>query len=366
MSLPFKHTQDTLLNNNLTDRTAFTSRNSSFELLRLVLMVLIIIHHCIVHGLKLGQVDSFINENKFPVAYGLNAFCICAVNCFILISGYFKIKTSSKKFLYLLLTLLFYVIVFKAIPNAIVGNWKSVVGSVLFVSHTPYWFVIDYLFLMVFTPMINLAFETFRKRQRWLITIGLLIISCYFGFIWGHEANQHGYTIIQFITMYCVGREICLSKISITKRTSFAIYCISGLCIGILGCYLHSIGKHSFAWELTYYNDPLTIIESVGLFFIFKNISFSSLKINRLAKSAFGIYLFQESPFISSLLYGGINEIAPTSGMSIYPLIFIIALITAGVAILFDQLRLISVSYTEGKIYRLYEKKISKHHDTFH
>lgn len=319
-------------------------------------MVMIVIHHFIVHGLGLtsladGDAASFANgERAVPIAYCLNVFCICAVNCFILISGYFRIKTTIKKYVYLLLTLLFYVLIFRTLPEAIAGNWKSAIISLFLLSHSSYWFVIDYLFLMVLTPMINLAYDAFTKRQRWLTTIGLVVISSYFGYVWGHGDNFDGYTLIQFITMYCIGRQIALSNISLSKRYSLATYCGACLLMGALGWGLIAQGKYQSAWKLTFYNDPLTIISAIGLFLVFKNITLSSPTINRLARSAFGIYLFQESGYISSILYNMIKDLAPAAGLSIYPLIIAIALATSGVAILFDQLRLLFVTTCQKRL----------------
>lgn len=92
-------------------------RNSSIELLRIVLMLLIVVHHGIVHGLgltalspKFNSVLLFNPENS-PIILLVNALCIVGVNCFILISGYYGIRFSKKKLWYLISILLFYSIV---------------------------------------------------------------------------------------------------------------------------------------------------------------------------------------------------------------------------------------------------------------
>lgn len=87
-------------------------RNSSFELLRLVLMTLIVVHHSIIHGLGFsgyGIVKPVIlGSHLIPFALIIDCVCICAVNCFILISGYFSINLRLKKFLLLSVTLFVY------------------------------------------------------------------------------------------------------------------------------------------------------------------------------------------------------------------------------------------------------------------
>lgn len=84
-------------------KTTELKRDSSIELLRLFLMLMIIIHHSIVHGMGLrglvleNALPMHFTASEKPVATIINCFCICAVNCFVLISGYFSIKTTIKK-----------------------------------------------------------------------------------------------------------------------------------------------------------------------------------------------------------------------------------------------------------------------------
>lgn len=66
-------------------------RNSNFELLRIVAMYLIVLHHCTVHG-----VFSYVSDNIGMVEHINNFLCIflssggkIGVTLFVLISGYF-------------------------------------------------------------------------------------------------------------------------------------------------------------------------------------------------------------------------------------------------------------------------------------
>ena len=194
------------------------SRNSSFELLRLVLMLMIVVHHCLVHGLGLKGLDPssntqiLINDSMMIPDMIMNAFCICAVNCFILISGFFGIKVTKDRVFTLIFTLIFYTILLNILPFLLIGNWKVALYNCLFLSQSPYWFVIDYLFLLAFAPLINLAFQTFSQRSLLRFVFALIIISCYFGYIWNHNVNTNGYTLIQFITLYSIGRIIRISR----------------------------------------------------------------------------------------------------------------------------------------------------------
>lgn len=320
-------------------------RNSSIELLRLLLMVLIIIHHCIVHGLGLigisdnSEVPLVLKSSQMGWAFCVNAFCICAVNCFVLISGYFRVNANDKRFINLILSLLFYTIILNVLPLIVEHDWKWAIKRCLFLSHSPYWFVIDYLFLMVFTPMINLAFEKLPIKEMTYVIVGLLIISCYFGFVWEHPANVDGYTLIQFITIYCVGRIIALRQISFSTVKAVILYSVSSIVVGLCGYVCYRYGFKNLAWRSTYYNNPFLILSAIGLFFIFKNQRFHSIKINKLAKHAFGIYLFQSSVSIGKVMYRWIRETAQEYNGSILLIVIVLSISTAIVSLIFDQSR---------------------------
>lgn len=80
-----------------------TVRQSNIELLRLVVMGMIVLHHFIFHGLSLYRNLAFgeaplMDANDTKLALIADSFLICGVNVFILISGWFSIKFKAKSF----------------------------------------------------------------------------------------------------------------------------------------------------------------------------------------------------------------------------------------------------------------------------
>lgn len=290
-------------------------RNSSIELLRLIMMALIIVHHCIVFGLGLidladGNGNVMVIDNHTTmIAMLVNGLCICSVNCFVLISGYFGINVTRKKILYLIFAIGFYTLIFNVVPYILQGNIRAAIGAALFLSHSKYWFVIDYLFLMAFAPMINYAFTNMPKRYVYSFVGVLLIISVYFGFVWGHNSNFNGYTLMQFILMYCIGRIIRARATNLSVTLSAGGYFLfAGVC-GALMYFLWRMGHPEMSWKVTYYNNPLIIAAAVFLFLAFKQLYFQNSMINNLSRSAIGIYLFQSSAVIGSANYALVESI---------------------------------------------------------
>ena len=150
-----------------------TARNSSFELLRLILMFLIIVHHVIVNGLSMVHMsqpafEPIIRNDDLMLLCIVNCFCIPAVNVFVLVSGFFEIRPTATKVISLLFSMIFYTLVFTFPYLLYVGDYIHALSSLSILSHSPYWFLIDYLFLMLFAPMLNMMFKAMgggRKKN---------------------------------------------------------------------------------------------------------------------------------------------------------------------------------------------------------
>jgi hypothetical protein len=313
-------------------------------------MFLIVIHHGIVHGLELTGLTAgaefipIIRDNDMLLFMVTNCLCIPAVNIFVLISGYFGLKVSYPKITKLLITLFIYTFTLKIIHYAIIGEFFGIIKSLFFLSHSPYWFIIDYLFLMCFAPMINQYIDKSSKSHLNRFITALIIIGCYFGFIWRHEPNYDGYNVVQFITMYCTGRYIKKYNINCSKAKSACMYISLCVTCGVLMYLLHRIGKNEYSWRITHYNNPLIMLAAVYAILFFKNIHAQSKFINKIAASALAIYLIQSSPLVEYYLYEFIKNIYCNNlanlngGLTILTICFISFAICI-ISILLDQVQ---------------------------
>lgn len=321
-------------------------RNSSIELLRLLLMFLIVLGHCIIHGLGLYGISPYshgtinhIPDSQILFAMIIYCFCTYAVNCFILISGYFGINLSKKKFLSLLFALIFYSIFFNVLPEIIAGNLQNAILNALFLSHSPYWFIIDYLFLMVFAPLLNSSFKILTTRYCCILVIMMGIAPCYFGFLWSHPVNTNGYTLFQFIMIYCIGRLIRKTEFNIRKNKAIILFLVGCVTTGALMYIVYSSPLTNYTWRMSYYNNPLVIFNAIMLFYIFLNITIHSKFINSLASSALAIYLIQSSQWVSNIMYENIAiKSAKIGGIWLYINILSLAIIIF--SLLFDKIRI--------------------------
>lgn len=70
-------------------------RNSNFELLRIILMVFVVILHY--NNVEMGGALGYTTGINKIVSHFIEAFSICAVNCFVMISGYFMVDSFNRK-----------------------------------------------------------------------------------------------------------------------------------------------------------------------------------------------------------------------------------------------------------------------------
>lgn len=292
-----------------------STRNSNIELFRLVLMVMVVLHHSIIYGLGLGSLNNtngvslVVPDNEIPLYLSINTFLVVAVNSFVLVSGYFGIRPTFKKYKSLFLTVAFYTLLFTTTYHLYHNEVKNTISSVMLLSHNRYYFIINYMLLMAFSPMINWFYDIADSRKKTLFTTAMLVGTCYVGFMFqNYSLNDTGYSLFQFITMYVLGRH--LRNINSSLLTSkWMILLFIGICSLnaslIVACF--NRGYTELAYHLNHYNSPLIVLASVFIFCFFLSLSIKSTLINKVAESALAIYLFQESTLIRNILFEGVS-----------------------------------------------------------
>ena len=146
-------------------------RLNNVECLRVLIMFMIVIHHCVVSGLHLNSnLNSGIDCNNMMnyLLVFINSIVVVAVNVFFLISGYFTINFKLNKFLMLLGEVIFYsffIYIIFAIEGGEILNVKNIMKySILAVNE--YWFMTVYLVLMLVAPYLNIVIDLLKADKR--------------------------------------------------------------------------------------------------------------------------------------------------------------------------------------------------------
>lgn len=285
-------------------------RNSNIEFLRIVCMLGIIIGHC--WNPVMGGGANYIGNNNIYVFYFLLCLTSCAVNLFVLISGYFLCQNSQRNLIKPAL-LLIQVIIFKLggfVVKVLLG--KSVSGFELVKCFVPNnYFVILYSVLYLISPYINVVLYKLDKKQwKQLLIISLSVFSIFptlvdvGGEVMGMEllglstiglyGSQWGYSIVNFILMYILGAYIRMednAKGNILKISVGIVCC--GVCLTAWSRLNDFTGYFVEKSALEYCN-PVVILLAVLMFkLLYSFKSKQNLLINKLAKGSFSVFLFQ-------------------------------------------------------------------------
>lgn len=275
------------------------ARNSNIELLRIVLMFMVILLHF--NNQSMGGAFNYVSNlplNKF-ILYFFESLSICAVNCFMIISGYFLAYNKTVK-LSKILDLLFIVILYNLFDLILAMALKEKVFSVksligCFIPSN--YFAIFYIVTYIFSPFIALIFDnTTTKTQNIFM---LLIFSVFvliptfidiansFGINLNGispistEGNGAGYTIVQFFIALTIG--IYLRRNNIRGNTSLLIlvYVVSSL---LMTLFIHKVPS------LYNYCSVFNVINGICLFLLFNKLNFKNNFVNFTSKSVFAIF----------------------------------------------------------------------------
>ena len=283
-------------------------RESNFELLRIICMLIIILSHYSVHG---GFDTSLIDNpfNKLLIrSTGLGEV---GVQCFFLISGYFMTKScfQLKRVVQLELQLLFYSIVFGICTYLLFPELIDT-GSLLrcfFPALTcQYWFMSVYLLLYLMLPFINFFMNHAPKRLLEYCILLLGIIYIFLPTLTSYTLAGES-TITLFLTVYLLGGYIRLYPDSFrffrNRKANLicALLCHLFIVFSVVFCSFVPVYPRDFFMRAQ--SLPLVLL-SLSLFLAIKNTQLGySRIINQAAASVLGIYLIHDNPYVRSVLW---------------------------------------------------------------
>ncbi len=289
------------------ERTKTGTRDSNFELLRILCMIMIIMQHFGFWGEF--DITGEVTRNTVILKSIVNIGKI-GVNCFMMITGYYCIFGTfrASKITKLVARVWFYswgigIILYST--GLGIRSVENLVKTVFPVCSGAFWFITIYLIVYILSPYINKAIQDIDREKYKLLLVFLFVTGSVIpSFVKpGWEFSNIGWLIF----MYLIGGyfrrfpdvwENCKLKPILFFSVSY-----------VLLMYL------TLWWddkvEVVVYNQVLAqkhtvliVICSVALFVLFKNINLGhSRVINRIAASTFGVYLIHENPVLNDLLW---------------------------------------------------------------
>ncbi len=298
-----------------------SERQSNFELLRIVAMIMIVLSHCIFYGvLDLDQANEYVlwqeGIQSHKIVSSFSILGTIGVGIFFMLSGYFS--SSKKRIGKIIYTTIFY------------GSLSLVVGFIAYmfgafrlpknqlvlislrtlfipVTGSVWWFITAYFVLIIFSSQYNSFIEKLNKHGL-IIWVFLLLL---FGYTLGNlGSNFHDFECaIFFYTLGIYFRKYsqAIKNRTLTYIVFFVIgFIVNGACRYVVFSYeleesvsasmirtISSMISHLFA-------EPICVY---GLFGLFSKIRIQYRQINMLASHTLGVYLFHEAPFIRIILW---------------------------------------------------------------
>ena len=246
-----------------------SKRQANFELLRIVAMLMIISLHYLVKGGIAAPFPFAAKENPVGVfAWLVEAFCIVAVNCYVLLSGYFlsesgwkpgRIGTLLCQVLFYSLLIPVFLLAFGAasVSRPDVYDW---IGFVFPLGMEHYWFATAYLVMYLFAPFLAAGMEKIDKRELQILLVFLLAFFSLEKTILPVRlvTDRYGYDFGWFLCLAAVAGYIRKYGIKWLEKQSHAVagYLISCLGIWLLALCSNTLGVSGKA-AFAYYADML-------------------------------------------------------------------------------------------------------------
>ena len=300
-------------------------RNSSFELLRIILITLIVLHHIFINTNSLKNKKQYNCNWKFILLRIISNYGQFGNNVFIMISGYFSVSKTVfnlNKFLNILLEIYTYYY-----PSILIGKQLSLqYRNVKFPNYSSFkiyfpnltrngnWFTQIYLCLLIFTPFINIGLLSLNKKKYTELVIVIIIFYCIFNpIIQFYNLNSIFFSTTPFIRLllpYIIGGYIKIYDLKnkllwkIIGISFFILSIFSEIFFDRMSCKYKNFNFILFKLYLTYNMDSFfSIIGSMGIIYIFKSINFHNKKINWVSASVLGIYLIHGNKHITPYVY---------------------------------------------------------------
>lgn len=313
-------------------------RQSNFELLRILCMFGVIINHAL-QNLYTLHTPAITMPSTFRIA--LMNLCIVAVNCFVMISGYFGIKASVKGIMSLYFQLLFYACIGFVVCcffNADFSFWVGLKRILFPLSESGLWFITAYIALYVLAPLLNVVLDRLSSHQLILALVALFAVDVYLGYEHqAKEVTQDGYHLQHFVTLYFLGAALKAHSSAICRNKWGGKIIL----LLIIGTALHAVKMRFPPIAVIYsmrYNSPFVMLMSISVFSAAMKWHIQSAKINAVARSVLSIYIISST---MPVYYEPLNwlkaRLSPSMDLIAFPLFIVMFFFSC---IVFDQLRL--------------------------
>lgn len=280
-------------------------RSSNIELLRIVAMFMIVVHHyCVNSGLpELVDLTGSFTFNSF-LAQFLSIGGKVGVNVFFIISGYFMVKSRMKwvKVFKILFEMLLYNITAFLLLTALGYRYSSsdYLHILPFVLNVAESFMASYLMLYILSPVLNKSLQALDRREyRYL----LLCLLGFFSLLSTLFAQKVWSYFAWAVVMYCVGAYVRLFDVRPRRigwaRISWVLTLLIWIYIVVNDVFAIRTEHYSWLFPIFEANNFAMFLLAFTLFMTFRELRLpASPHINRLAGVTLGVFILHTNNFV--------------------------------------------------------------------
>lgn len=270
-------------------------REYGIDLLKIFSMVMVVMLHIMGRG-GVRAACAAKGSSVYLAQQVLEAVSLCAVNCFVLATGYIMCQHT---FRYGRIVKLWAEVVFYSLAIVLVAccwfpqveltrlDWLAAVMPIGFEA---YWFVTSYFGLFFLMPFLNRLLNALDSRERLILVVTGFALFSVLPTVFGRDLfrTHFGYSMVWFVFLYLAAGWVRIDRIATRLRplTAFALAAAAvfvTLAGQVAGARLkNDLGLCGGFWML--YSSPGVVVESVCLL-----IGFSQMRIdNRLLTAVIG------------------------------------------------------------------------------
>ncbi len=364
------------------NNTRIQNRNSNFELLRIISMFMIILHHFVLHGLINNPVfpDVFVQGNSINRFFTYLYFPggEVGVALFFMITGYFCINSKKIRVKKVVLEVIFYswlsFVLFFILKYVGVDfshffspeqEKKFIYDSLIFPIRSGFfWFATSYILLRIILPVYNSFLEKLNKKG-FLIMLAILLFallqSQFFIVVLGYTKALFYYSLGGYIRLFFVEKK----NNGGGQFRLWAQFTLAWLLYVFIRFYCNNLEGTGFVkiifvlFKVLAPSCFLVPVCAVSIFLFFERINMRKNEIvNLISATTFGIYLFHDSNFMRSLLWTEIIKVQDLYQSRFFTLYgLIVCLVIFVLCSIFDFFRL---KFIEPCALKIIDKIIEK------
>lgn len=292
-------------------------------------MVMVIVLHTNTYGLSGITFD--ITDKFYWITSSLHTLSLVAVNCFVLISGYFSSATVLR--INKLVKLWVFAAIFSVglylllclIPSTEFQlSLSDILVNVFPVLSNRYWFFTCYGVMILLSPFINKFIDSLEQKsfkKLLAILLGLFVVIPTINIFGDVFDTSNGFSAVWFIVLYFVAayiRRYPLPKLPYGfLYLGISLLSLSGSAILNYGSRYFDICRQASS-IFGRYNSAFVFLGAVFLFLFFLNHPLKAKGlfgkfISNISACVFGVYLLHEHPMLRNILWNDVIRLKDTT-----------------------------------------------------